>query len=74
MDYSGSQEVSMGDGTIKIMIHRREGKIKVEAENYEGTGCVNDIEEIQQLLGLTTIEEELKPEYAHTVEVLRARQ
>lgn len=64
----------MGEGTIKIMIHRRNGTIKVEGEGFQGTECIHDIEEVQKLLGLTTIDEELKPEYAHTVAVIRANQ
>jgi hypothetical protein len=64
----------MGDGTIKIMINKRNGQIKVEGENFTGTECVHDIEEIQKLLGLTTLSEEVKPEYAHTVEVTRINQ
>ena len=60
-------------GEIEIKINRRTGEIKVEGHEYMGAECIHDMDELQMLLGLTTIHEETKPEYVHDVAVLRAR-
>lgn len=74
MDHCDGGELTMGEGKIEIKISKRTGEFRVEGFDFEGGECIHNIEELQNRLGLKTISEELKPEYVHTVEVIRAKQ
>jgi len=57
---------------IDIKISKRTGEISIEGVGYEGNGCVHDIDELQNLIGLKTLSDE-KTDNVHTVECLRTR-
>ena len=58
---------------LDIKIDKKSGEITVEADGYQGVGCVHALELLQSLTGLKTVSEENKDEQVHTVECLRAR-
>lgn len=58
---------------LDITINKRSGEITVEAEGYQGSGCVYALDLLQKLTGLRTVSEENKTDQVHTIECLRAR-
>lgn len=45
---------------IKVIINKDNYSITIEAEGYEGTTCLKDVDELQELLRAITLSEELK--------------
>jgi hypothetical protein len=58
---------------IIITIDKDKGDIEMEAVDYQGIKCKIDMDEIAEKIGLKTISEELKPEYARIVPVRTAK-
>jgi len=60
-------------GEVNITINLENGEIAVEGMDYQGTECVHDMDELQNLIGLKTVREETKPEMVHDISVIKAR-
>lgn len=56
---------------IKVIINKENYSITVEAEGYEGTTCLKDVDELQELLRAITLSEEIKDD---TFTVKRTRE
>jgi predicted lipid-binding transport protein (Tim44 family) len=60
-------------GEIKITIDLDTLHTKVEGEGYEGLNCMYDINDLQTLLGMTTMEESIKQDMRKVLRVTQAR-
>lgn len=58
---------------IKLTINGETGEIDIEGQGYQGMGCKVDIDELSELLGIQTVSETVKSEYARVVPVQRVR-
>lgn len=54
---------------IIIEITKETGNIKLEGVGFQGGQCVKDINDIEELLGMRTTSQRMKPEYQRLVKV-----
>lgn len=48
---------------IRVIIHRKTGKITISAEGYEGASCLEATKKLREGLGLKEPERELTADY-----------
>lgn len=50
-------------GKIKVTIDRETLAFKAEVEGHKGAGCATMLDDFQRMVGMTTTQQTLKPEY-----------
>ena len=60
-------------GEVKITIDLDTLQTKIEGEGYEGLNCMYDVNDLQTLLGMSTIEENIKQDTRKVLRVTQAR-
>ena len=53
---------------IRVIIHKRTGKLTISAEGYEGQSCLEATKKLREGLGMTEPEREYKPEFYQQTE------